>query len=74
MTTAEEHKSGGLGKDLIVYLCILALAAIQFIIAYQSIDGSQMFVRMLTVAIIACVSEPVRAGPLVVSSELSRPC
>jgi hypothetical protein len=31
----------------VVYLCILALAAIQFVIAYQNIDGSQMFVRML---------------------------
>jgi len=52
MATAEEHKSGGLGKDLVVYLCILALAAIQFVIAYQNIDGSQMFVRMLIVAVI----------------------
>jgi len=52
MTTAEDHKSNGLGKDLVVYFCILALAAIQFVIAYQSIDGSQMFVRMLIVAIV----------------------
>jgi caa(3)-type oxidase subunit IV len=52
MATAEEHKIGGTGKDLIVYLCILALAAIQFVIAYQNIDGSQMFVRMLIVAVI----------------------
>jgi heme/copper-type cytochrome/quinol oxidase subunit 4 len=52
MTTAEEHRSGGMGQDLIVYLCILALAAIQFVIAYQSIDGNQMFVRMLIVALV----------------------
>ena len=52
MTTAEEHKAEGSGKDLVVYLCILALAAIQFVIAYQHIDGSQMFVRMLIVALI----------------------
>jgi len=52
MATAEQHKTGGMGKDLIVYLCILALAAIQFVIAYQSIDASQMFVRMLIVAVI----------------------
>ena len=51
MTTAEEHKSG-IGKDLIVYLCILALAAFQFVIAYQNIDASQMFVRMMIVAIV----------------------
>jgi heme/copper-type cytochrome/quinol oxidase subunit 4 len=51
MTTAEEHKSG-IVKDLIVYLCILALAAFQFVIAYQNIDASQMFVRMMIVAIV----------------------
>jgi heme/copper-type cytochrome/quinol oxidase subunit 4 len=52
MTTAEARKNGGMGKDLIVYLCIVALAGIQFVIAYQDISASQMFVRMLTVAII----------------------
>lgn len=52
MTTAEAHKNGGMSKDLIVYFCLLALAGIQFFIAYQDITASQMFVRMLTVAII----------------------
>jgi heme/copper-type cytochrome/quinol oxidase subunit 4 len=52
MTTAETHKSGGMTKDLIVWACILALAALQFVIAYQDISASQMFVRMLSVAII----------------------
>jgi heme/copper-type cytochrome/quinol oxidase subunit 4 len=52
MTTAETHKSGGMTKDLIVWVCILALAGLQFIIAYQDISASQMFVRMLSVAII----------------------
>ena len=55
MTAAEEHKSGGIGKDLTVYLCLLALAGLQFVIAYQNIDASQMFVRMLAVAIIEAV-------------------
>jgi heme/copper-type cytochrome/quinol oxidase subunit 4 len=50
MATAAEHKSGG--RDLVVYLCILALAAIQFVIAYQNIDTGQMFTRMLIVAVI----------------------
>jgi cytochrome c oxidase subunit IV len=50
MTTAEEHTSSGLGKDLIVYVCLLALAGLQFLIAYQNISASQMFVRMLAVA------------------------
>jgi len=49
-TTAEQHKSDGIGKDLIVYVCLLALAGLQFVIAYQNIDPSQMFVRMLAVA------------------------
>jgi cytochrome c oxidase subunit IV len=52
MTTADEHKSNGIGKDLIVYVCLLALAGVQFVIAYQNIDASQMFTRMLVVAIV----------------------
>ena len=50
--TTEMQKSGGMKKDMVVYFCILALAGIQFVIAYQSIDGSQMFVRMLIVAVV----------------------
>jgi heme/copper-type cytochrome/quinol oxidase subunit 4 len=52
MTTAETQKSMGLGKDLIVYVCILALAGIQFFIAYQDISASRMLERMLCVALI----------------------
>jgi len=52
MTTAEDQKRNGIGKDLVIYICMLVLAGIQFIIAYQSIDGSQMFLRMLIVAVI----------------------
>jgi len=52
MTTAEAHKNSGMGKDLVVYLCILALAGLQFVIANQNISASQMFVRMLSVAVI----------------------
>jgi len=52
MTTAAGQKSSGMGKDLIVYACILAMAGIQFVIAYQDISASQMFLRMLIVAII----------------------
>jgi len=50
MTTAEQQESGGIGKDLVVYVCLLALAGLQFVIAYQHIDASQMFWRMLVVA------------------------
>lgn len=52
MTIAEARKNSGMGKDLVVYLCILALAGLQFVIAYQNISASQMFVRMLSVAVI----------------------
>ncbi len=48
--TNPEAKTNGMRKDLIVYVCILALAGIQFFIAYQDISASQMFVRMLIVA------------------------
>src|SRR6202163_255957 len=54
-TAAEAQKSGGIGKDLIVYVCLLALAGLQFVIAYQNIDASQMFTRMLVVAIVEAV-------------------
>jgi cytochrome c oxidase subunit IV len=51
MATAAEQRREGIGKYLIVYICILALAGLQFLIAYQNITASQMFLRMLTVAI-----------------------
>jgi heme/copper-type cytochrome/quinol oxidase subunit 4 len=50
MTT--EPKRNETGKDLVVYFCILALAGLQFVIAYKSIDPAQMFVRMLIVALV----------------------
>jgi cytochrome c oxidase subunit IV len=52
MATIETHKSDGIGKDLVVYICLLVLAGVQFLIAYQNISTSQMFVRMLAVACI----------------------
>ena len=52
MTTAELQKSNGIGKDLVIYICLLALAGFQFVIAYQNLEPSQMFTRMLAVACI----------------------
>jgi heme/copper-type cytochrome/quinol oxidase subunit 4 len=49
---AQTHKTGGMGKDVAVFVCLLVLAGIQFVIAYQDISTSQMFVRMLSVALI----------------------
>jgi caa(3)-type oxidase subunit IV len=50
--TAEAQKSRSMSKDLMVYVCLLVLAGIQFVIAYQSISPGQMFTRMLVVAVI----------------------
>jgi len=50
--TTTEHKSDGIEKVLAVYVCLLALAGLQFVIAYQHIDASQMFLRMLAVAVV----------------------
>jgi cytochrome c oxidase subunit IV len=55
MAIAEQHKNGGIGKYVGVYVCLLALAGLQFVIAYQNIDASQMFTRMLVVAIVEAV-------------------
>ena len=52
MATTAEPKHEGIGKYLVVYLCILALAGLQFVIAYQNIAASQMFRRMLSVALV----------------------
>jgi cytochrome c oxidase subunit IV len=50
MTTVEGHKGNGIKKDLAIYVCLLALAGFQFVIAYQNINASQMLTRMLVVA------------------------
>jgi heme/copper-type cytochrome/quinol oxidase subunit 4 len=50
--TTEAKKNSSMSRDLIVYFCLLALAGIQFFIAYQDITTTQMFERMLIVAII----------------------
>jgi cytochrome c oxidase subunit IV len=52
MATETEHKSEGTGKYLVIYFCILALAGLQFVIAYQNITAAQMFRSMLIVAIV----------------------
>ncbi|MGO8793858.1 MAG: cytochrome C oxidase subunit IV family protein [Candidatus Sulfotelmatobacter sp.] len=52
MANADTHPNSGMTKDLIIYVCLLALAALQFVIAYQNITPSQMIERML---IVACI-------------------
>jgi heme/copper-type cytochrome/quinol oxidase subunit 4 len=41
-----------MGKDIAVYICLLVLAGLQFLIGMQNISATQMFVRMLAVAVI----------------------
>jgi len=54
MTTAGESQSRTT-KYIIVYACILAIAALQFVIAYSNLDGSQMFTRMMLLACVEAV-------------------
>ncbi len=39
-------------KILLVYICLLVLAGLQFLIGMQNISATQMFVRMLGVAVV----------------------
>ncbi len=47
-----EGPSGSLATYFVVYASILVLAALQIRIAYEHIDGSQIFLRMLLIAIV----------------------
>jgi cytochrome c oxidase subunit IV len=47
-----EGSSGGIATYIVVYLCILAISALQIVIAYQNIDGRQTFLRMLLLAVV----------------------
>ncbi len=44
--------TGAFSKFLIVYACILVLAALQFVIAYTASSTYQMFFRMFLIAIV----------------------
>ncbi|MBZ5722855.1 MAG: cytochrome C oxidase subunit IV family protein [Acidobacteriia bacterium] len=49
MNTAEKQ-SGGLGKDIIIYLCLLGMAGLQIVLAYTGSAGEGLFARLLVVA------------------------
>ncbi len=51
MATTGGHTSNT-GKYLAIYVVILAIAAVQFLIAYSNASPAQMFTRML---ILACI-------------------
>lgn len=48
----QTQTSSGMTKDVMVYICLLILAAIQFVIGYQNISDSQKLLWMLMVAFI----------------------
>jgi caa(3)-type oxidase subunit IV len=51
MKTAETP-TGGMTTYLVVYVCILAIAGLQVVLAYQHTEGAQLLVRMLALAVI----------------------
>jgi len=44
--------NGGLGTYIVVYICLLALAGLQIVLAYHHAEGTQLFLRMLSVALV----------------------
>ena len=46
------EKQSGIAKYIVVYLCMLAIPAIEVAIAYQHIDGLQMVAQMMAVVIL----------------------
>jgi len=51
MQTVEKQR--GIGKYLIVYLCMLVISAIEVAIAYRHIDGVQMVAQMMALVILS---------------------
>ena len=47
-----ERQNGGLKTYIVVYICLLALAGLQIVLAYTHAQGPQLFVRMLCVAVV----------------------
>ncbi len=50
MQTVE--KQGGIGKYIVVYLCLLVIPAIEVAVAYQHIDSLQMVAQMMALVIL----------------------
>lgn len=41
-----------MGKYIVIYICLLIIAALQFVIAYSHVGTAAMFARMLLLAIV----------------------
>jgi len=48
----ETQSSSGMTKHVVIYICLLVLAGINFVIGYQNISDSQKLLWMLIVAFI----------------------
>jgi heme/copper-type cytochrome/quinol oxidase subunit 4 len=44
--------ASGMKKYVAVYVALLVITALQFVIGYQNVEGSQLFVRFATFAVI----------------------
>ena len=44
--------SGSVAKNFVIYVCMLIIAGLQFVVAYQRIDASQMVLRMSLLAVV----------------------
>lgn len=55
--TPEEQRSQtrGIGGYLLVYFCILTIAALQFVVAYSKLSASEMLLRLLPLATLEAV-------------------
>lgn len=55
--TREERESQtrGIGRYLLVYLCILIIAALQFMVAYSNLSAYELLLRLLPLATLEAV-------------------
>ena len=53
MSTAEVQR--GIGKYLVVYICMLVITAVELVIAYRHPSGAQLLVSMLLLAFIGAL-------------------
>jgi len=48
----EARYTDSITKYIVIYLCLLVIAGLQFVIAYQHIDITSMFARMFLLALV----------------------
>jgi cytochrome c oxidase subunit IV len=58
VTSAPEDmasETAGVGRYILVYFCILILAALQFMVAYSNLSAYQMLLRLLPLAVLEAI-------------------